>query len=141
MLNIQQKFASEWLDALRAAGSDSAEVGSATDMILVGDFGKDLDDEKALAMAVALRRTGLVGKLSVITNYGDSFQRARLAKGTAIALGAHDVRVAKGSEGGSAVATNQYIEECNYLSPESELEEINGHGEVYAVWGWGWGGG
>ena len=127
MLNIQQKFASEWLDALRAAGSDSAEVGSCIDMLMVGDFGKDLDDEKALAMAVALRRTGLVGKLSVMTNFGDSLQRARLAKGTAIALGAHDVRVAKGSDAGKTDAPAHNIEDVSYLAPDSELENISGH--------------
>ena len=32
--------------------------GVATDMLMIGDFGKDQDDEKALVMAVAMRRTG-----------------------------------------------------------------------------------
>ena len=38
--------------------------GVATDMTMIGDFGRDQDDEKALAMAVAMRRIGLVGNPS-----------------------------------------------------------------------------
>eukprot|EP00662_Eupelagonemidae_sp_cell21_P008345 gene8345-7251_t len=40
-------------------------------MIMVGDFGKDQDDEKALGMAIALRRVGLIGELSVVANLGE----------------------------------------------------------------------
>ena len=75
-------------------------MGSQLDLVMIGDFGRDQDDEKALAMAVAMRRLGLIGNLFVIANMGDSLMRARLAKGTVSALGANDIRVAKGSRGG-----------------------------------------
>lgn len=50
---IESGFKGEWLDMLRAIGSDCVEVGSALDMIIIGDFGRAgsaLDDEKALTM-------------------------------------------------------------------------------------------
>ena len=49
---------------------------------MFGDFGKDQDDEKALAMAVTLQHAGCLQRISVISNLGDSKMRARLAKGT-----------------------------------------------------------
>ena len=91
-----EQFGSEWLDALRSAGTTETPV----DLLMIGDFGKDQDDEKALSMAIAMKRAGLIGTLSVIANLGDSTMRARLAKGTLNVLGAHDVRVAVGSDGG-----------------------------------------
>ena len=68
---------------------------------MIGDFGRDLNKEKALAQAIALRRLGLIGALSVVANSGDCVSRARLAKGTANVLGAHDVQVAAGAAGAS----------------------------------------
>ena len=112
---------------MRAAGTDSAEVGSTLDMLIIGDFGKDLDDEKALAMAIALRRTGLIGSLAVIANSDDARERARLAKGTAIALGSHDVRVAVGSQAKREHEAHHYdFEESAYIAPESELDPLDG---------------
>ena len=99
-------------------------------MLMIGDFGRDLDDEKALVMAVAMRRVGLIGALSIITNLGDTRMRARLAKGTANALGAYDVRVASGSAAGrhdeeDASAT---FDACPYLASEDELWGVGEHG-------------
>jgi len=107
----------------------SKEGGSTVDMLMIGDFGKDQDDEKALVMAVAMRRVGLIERLTVVANLGDSVMRARLAKGTVNALGAHDVRVGVGSDGGRP---NEEIHEyefmaCPYLAPESELHPQGGH--------------
>ena len=118
-------FGSKYLDALRDTGSDNPCL----DMLMIGDFGKDLDDEKAVVMAVAMRRVGLIEKLTVVANLGDSVMRARLAKGTVNALGAHDVRVGVGSDGGRP---NEEIHEyefmaCPYLAPESELHPQGGH--------------
>jgi len=125
LLHAGENFGSEWLDALRAAGSDSAEIGSALDMIMIGDFGRDLDDEKALAMAIAMRRTGLIGELSVVANLGDSETRARLAKGTAIARGSASTREEVGEDHAP------HLEGCAYVAPESELEAIGGHELVF----------
>ena len=63
-----------------------------TDMLMVGDFGNSPDGEKGLIMAVAMRRIGLVGELTVVANLGDARMRARLAKGTLNALGAHEIK-------------------------------------------------
>lgn len=53
MLHASEMFTGEWLDMLRAIGSDCAEVGTYLDMVYIGDFGNDdsgLDDEQALTM-------------------------------------------------------------------------------------------
>ena len=47
-----------------------------TDMLMVGDFGNSPDGEKGLIMAVAMRRIGLVGELTVVANLGDARMRA-----------------------------------------------------------------
>ena len=135
LLHAGDTFGSEWFDALRAVGSDTAEVGSQLDMVMIGDFGRDQDDEKALAMAVAMRRLGLIGNLWVIANMGDSVMRARLAKGTVSALGANDVRVAKGSRGGESAKQSKFAYEfdCPYLAEESELDELAGHELAFAA--------
>ena len=141
---------------------------------MIGDFGRDQDDEKALAMAVAMRRLGLIGSLYavanmaptspkpplylpytspsspphlphisptspryVIANMGDSAMRARLAKGTVSALGANDIRVAKGSRGGERPAKGKgkfaYEFDCPYLADESEIDELPGHELAFAA--------
>ena len=86
-------------------------------------------------MATVMRRTGLIGEMTVVANLGDNYMRARLAKGTLNALGAHDVRVAKGSDGGQA---NEEIHDYEfahvpYLAPESELDERGGHELIFAA--------
>ena len=100
-----------------------------TDMLMVGDFGNSPDGEKGLIMAVAMRRIGLVGELTVVANLGDSRTRARLAKGTLNALGAHEIKVAAGSDGGRANETlhDYEIEACPYLAPDEELDARGGH--------------
>jgi len=100
-----------------------------TDMIMVGDFGNSPDGEKGLIMAVAMRRIGLVGQLTVVANLGDARMRARLAKGTLNALGAHETRVGAGSDGGRANETlhDYEIEACPYLAPDEELDPRGGH--------------
>lgn len=67
-----------------------------TDVVLVGDFGKDLDDEFALLLAAALVRAGLIRLLGVVANLAPALERARLAKGTLRRVGLGDVPVAVG---------------------------------------------
>ena len=119
-----ETFGSDWLDALRAVGSGCAELGNSLDVVIMGDFGRDQDDEKALAMAVAMRRLGLIGNLSVVANLGDSLARARLAKGTVSVLGAHDVPVARGS--GTTEKQAAYEFHCPYLASEEEIVQVRG---------------
>ena len=94
-------------------------------MIMYGDFGGVTDDEKALAMAIAMRNAGLIGDMLVIANLNETSMRARLAKGTANALGAHDVRVARGFDSGKRAKVD--VNNCPYLAPISEIETRSGH--------------
>ena len=68
---------------------------------------------------------------------GDSAMRARLAKGTVSALGANDIRVAKGSRGGERPAKGKgkfaYEFDCPYLADESEIDELPGHELAFAA--------
>ena len=80
------------------------ERETSIDMFMIGNFGKDQDDEKALTMAVALKRIGIIGDLSVVANLGDARLRAQLAKGTVKALGLPDVPVVLGTHGGLVAA-------------------------------------
>ena len=126
----------EWFGRLRDHQRPGKNhEGVATDMVMVGDFGKDQDDEKALIMATVMRRIGLISEMTVVTNLGNNSLRARLAKGTLNALGAHDVRVAKGSDGGQANTEIHDYEfaQCPYLAPESELDVRGGHELIFAA--------
>ena len=68
---------------------------------------------------------------------GDSLMRARLAKGTVSALGANDIRVAKGSRGGERPAKGKgkfaYEFDCPYLADESEIDDLPGHELAFAA--------
>ena len=85
-------------------------------------------------MAVAMRRTGLLGEMTVVANFGDVRMRARLAKGTLNALGAHDVPVGCGTDGfdnrtfhqQQQPSSTEHFDACEYLAPESELDERSG---------------
>ena len=61
-----------------------------------------------------------MGDLTVVANLGDARMRARLAKGTLNALGAHEILVAAGSDGGRANETlhDYEFEACPYLAPD-----------------------
>ena len=93
------------------------------DLLMFGDFGKDQDDEKALAMAVTLQYAKVIDRMTVVTNLGDSRMRARLAKGTLNVLEARNVAVAVGSDGGRpGEEIHEYeFAGCNYLAAEEEL--------------------
>ncbi|MDO8583903.1 MAG: hypothetical protein Q7R83_01860 [bacterium] len=51
-------------------------------VVMFGDFGKDLDDENALVLAIALHSGDIVTLEAVIANLEPALERARLAKGT-----------------------------------------------------------
>ena len=115
----------DWVERLAQIGGRSTRK---VDLLMFGDFGKDQDDEKALAMAVTLQHAGCLQRISVISNLGDSKMRARLAKGTLNVLEARDTEVAVGSDGGRAGDTIHEYEfaGCNYLSSEEELYQGTG---------------
>ncbi|CAK0897092.1 unnamed protein product [Prorocentrum cordatum] len=86
----------EWIQLATDVGEEHEPI----DVIIIGDYGKDLDDEKALCVASVLRGIKLIGSLTVVANLGDSVMRARLAKGSLQTLNQEDVPVAAGSHGG-----------------------------------------
>ena len=112
-----------------------AQKGRPVDLIMIGDFGKDLDDEKALCVAVAMRRIGLVGNLNVISNLGDSIPRGRLAKGTLRSLGAGDCSVVAGSHGGqpNEELYNHEFQHAGYLASAAELDRRGATDLVFSV--------
>jgi len=131
MVSAKEMFANtDWLHHLQAIASECTELGSSIDMVIVGAYGKTSDEEKAVAMAVAMRKSGMVGNLSLVANRDNVLMRARLAKGTANVLGAHDVKVAAGrTDGVEARVSDSEFGSCPYLSMESELWGLQEHGE------------
>lgn len=130
LLSATNTFGGIWLCELRDAAADETPQ----DMLMIGDFGKDQDDEKALACAVALRRLGMLGELWVVANLGNAKRRAQLAKGTLMTMGASQVAVAAGTSGGGnpADATAQYeFEHCGYMAAESDLDPAGGHELIF----------
>ena len=110
----------DWVERISEVGDRSKKK---VDLLMFGDFGKDQDDEKALAMAVTLQHVGCLHRISVVSNLGDSKMRARLAKGTLNVLEARDTAVAVGSDGSHAGDTIHEYEfaGCTYLAAEEEL--------------------
>lgn len=83
-----------------------------------------------------MKRIGLIGKLTVVANLGDSKMRARLAKGTSNVLGFHDVRVAAGSDGGRRnedLSSDPSMIQTPYMASEQELDEREGHELIFAA--------
>ena len=67
-------------------------------LIIIGDFGKDLDDEQTLILAAGLQRAGLVNILAVIANLEPARARAQLARGTFNMLHISEVTVGAGTD-------------------------------------------
>ena len=65
-------------------------------VIIIGDFLKDLDDEHSLLLAAKLHRDGLINLKCVIANLKPALLRARGAKGTLKLLGLRDIPVGVG---------------------------------------------
>ncbi len=66
-------------------------------VIMIGDFGKDLDDEHALVLAAALQRMGFIELIAVVANLEPAKLRAQLARGTISQLGLTRVPVGVGT--------------------------------------------
>lgn len=90
-------------------------------ILLIGDFGKDLDDEFALVLAAALVRRGFMRLVGVVANLSPSIERARLAKGTLRALGLGDVPVAVGHGVMTDASVSPHETGVPYLADPSEL--------------------
>lgn len=91
--------------------------------IIIGDFGKDLDDENALLYAVGAQKHGDVQLLGVVANLIPSEQRARLARGMLDLLEV-DAPVAAGTSCNVTGKLYDYEMDVPYLAPETP--ESNG---------------
>lgn len=87
---------------------------------MVGDFGKDLDDENALLYAVGAQRAGEINLLGVVANLEPAESRARIAQGILEHLGV-DVPVGIGTSCGVEATTHPYEMDVPYLSPSDNL--------------------
>lgn len=65
-------------------------------VIMIGDFLKDLDDEHALVVAASLHRMGVINLSCVVGNLAPAEVRARGAKATLVQLGLPDIPVGIG---------------------------------------------
>lgn len=92
-------------------------------VIYIGEFGHDPDEEGSLLLLTSLHRAGLINFSGVIANRNPAIMRARLAAGTLEVLGMPDVPVALGSE---CMQARQYDEKlqfaATYLSGRSHFE-------------------
>lgn len=93
-------------------------------MIMIGDFGKDLDDENALLYTLGAQKAGEVSLDAVVANLDPPEGRARIAKGMLEYLHAA-VPVGVGTTCGIEGDTNDYELNIPYLADVSRLE--NGH--------------
>jgi hypothetical protein len=106
--------------------------------VIVGDFGKDLDDEdtvvfqdgerRARNMAFVNtdggRRQDVFELAAVVANLAPPIQRARLAKGTLRQLGQPDVPVGIGTDcGNSAKGHDHEFVNIPYMAEEADLED------------------
>lgn len=90
-------------------------------LIVIGDFGQDLDDENALVLAAGLERGGHVELVAVVANLEPALERARLAKGTLQQIGLDDVPVIVGNACFRGGKTPKHETNVPYMADESEL--------------------
>jgi hypothetical protein len=90
-------------------------------VIIIGDFLKDLDDEHTLCVAAKLHRDGVINLLCVVGNLKPAELRARGAKGTLKQLGLPDIPVGVGSMVFED-KTHPYETDVPYLANPSEVE-------------------
>ena len=103
-------------------------------LVMIGDFGKDMDDEDTLVLSDGVnlhqvvsthgsRKQELFEMLAVIANLAPAEQRGRLAKGTLRLLGRPDVPVGVGTDCGlRADGHEKEFEGVAYLADASDLE-------------------
>ena len=90
-------------------------------LLLIGDFGKDLDDEHALLVAARLHHLGTAQLIGVIANLEPALERARLAKGILELLNLKHVPVAVGTACFSDGIIDAHETDVPYLAHPSEL--------------------
>lgn len=94
-------------------------------IIMIGDFGKDLDDEHALVLAAGLQRRGLIELVAVVANLEPAPLRARLARGTISQLGLMRIPVGIGTPCFAGGINPHYETDVPYLAPAHAV--FDGH--------------
>ncbi|MBX9670106.1 MAG: nucleoside hydrolase [Candidatus Obscuribacterales bacterium] len=107
-------------------------------LVVIGDFGEDLDDEDTLLLHDGERRKRELGFLNthgsrrqdlfelkaVVANLAPPLERARLAKGTLKSIGQGQVPVGVGTDCGNAVGEKlKKLQGIPYMADSSEVEE------------------
>lgn len=125
------------MDQLFAWFSDRVKALSQL-IVMVGDFGEDLDDEntilfqdgerrkreRAFLNALGSHRQDLFELKAVVANLAPPVHRARLAKGTLKQIGQPQVPVGVGTDCGNAVGEKlKKLQNIRYLADASEVEE------------------
>jgi len=135
MVSGMRHFGNQYLWQLRSAASDADGDRSkiAVDLLMFGEFGRDLDKEKAVCVAVSMQRMGLVGHISLVASGNGAPERARLALGTANLLRAEcSAAVGHGGSPQDEVFPFEF-DHCDYLAEEAELDPAGGHELVFSA--------
>ncbi|OGL32970.1 hypothetical protein A3F64_01725 [Candidatus Saccharibacteria bacterium RIFCSPHIGHO2_12_FULL_42_8] len=89
---------------------------------MIGDFGKDLDDENALLYAVGAHKAGKINLTAVVANLSPALLRARIARGILEYLGI-DIPVGLGTSCNVRDDTQEYEANIPYLSKKTDFED------------------
>src|SRR5437868_3735324 len=89
-------------------------------VVVIGDFFEDLDDEHSLCLAAKLHRDGLINLRCMVANLNPASLRARGAKGTLMQLGLPNVPVGVGTP----------VDGRTYLLKETDIPYIAAPHEV-----------
>lgn len=103
---------------------DISKWGITPHVIMIGDPGKDLDDEFSFVLAAALHKLGIIKLLGVVANLYPAAERAKLTRGTFNCLGMSDLPVGLGTEVTAPEhhAKYKYETEVPYLEPHGIVD-------------------
>ena len=91
-------------------------------IIMIGDFGKDLDDEHSLVLAAGLQKRSLINLVAVVANLKPTLRRAQLAKGTLTQLGLSQIPVGAGMVVFQDEKSYDYEIKVPYLVDELQID-------------------
>ncbi|MBI2473698.1 nucleoside hydrolase [Candidatus Uhrbacteria bacterium] len=95
-------------------------------IMYIGEFGNDPDEESSLLFLLGLVRLKLVKLLAVIANRSPAIMRARLAKGTLEMLGFPQIPVIQGTDCGQHRQEDDRIQfAATYLSDAPEFPKLD----------------
>ena len=89
---------------------------------MIGDFGKDLDDENALLYALGAHKAGELNLAAVVANLSPALLRTRIAKGMLEYLGI-DIPVGVGTSCNVVEDTQEYEGDIPYISKNADFKD------------------